>query len=204
MAMRRRRSRKSLAPTDRRIGLVAGTSIAALILLGVIVPIGAMQFENRDPFCASCHTEGETTFFQRAASGTPNDLASFHAQRASTRCIECHSGPGLAGRYVTLTYGASDLVSYYSGHYPQPAVQERPIGDEACLNCHLNVQASNDAKDHFHALLARWQVLDPANAAHCVDCHLSHDATGDPNSAFLNQGMISPACQKCHQFSAEG
>ncbi len=166
--------------------------------------MGAMQFENRDGFCASCHTEGEMTFFKRSLSSVAVDLASFHAMQGATRCIDCHSGPGLIGRYVTLTYGASDLVSYFRGHYAQPAVQDTPLGDGNCTKCHADIFSNQDFNNHFHAFLPRWQSLDPANAARCVDCHLSHDTTNDAGAVFLDQGATAPICQKCHNFAGQG
>lgn len=197
-------TRKDPARTNRRIQVIAGSAIAALVVLGLVVPVGAMQFENHDTFCASCHTEGETTFLQRAEASGPTDLASFHAQNGSTRCIDCHSGAGLVGRYVTLTYGASDLVSYFRGNYAQPAVQDTPLGDANCLKCHGAVLTNQDFNNHFHVFLSKWQALDPANAGHCVDCHLSHDLSGDPGTKYLNQTSTIPLCQKCHAFAGQG
>lgn len=183
---------------------LAGAVLAAFALFGLVIPIGAMQFENHDSFCASCHTEGELTFFKRVTSASAVDLASFHAQRAITRCIDCHSGPGIVGRYIALTYGASDLVSYFSGHYAQPAVQDTPFGDGNCTKCHADIYANQDFSNHFHAFLLRWQSLDPANAGRCIDCHVSHDTTNDAGAVFLDQNAAAPVCQKCHAFAGQG
>lgn len=177
--------------TDRRVQVIAGSIIAAFIVLGLVVPMTAMQLENHDSFCASCHTEGEVTFYQRANASTSVDLASFHAQKGATRCIDCHSGAGIVGRYVALTVGASDLVSYFRGQYPQPAVQDNPIGDGNCTKCHANVFSKQDFSNHYHAFLPRLQAVDPQNARRCVDCHISHDTTNDD-------------CQKCHSFPGQG
>ncbi len=190
--------------TNRNIQVIAGAAIAALVVFGLIVPMSAMQFENHDSFCASCHTEGELTFFHRAASSASIDLASFHAQKGATRCIDCHSGPGIIGRYVALTYGASDLVSYFGGQYPQPAVQDNPIGDGNCTKCHSDILGKQDFSNHFHAFLPKWQALDPQNAARCVDCHVSHDTTNDAGAAFLNRAATILICQKCHAFAGQG
>lgn len=189
---------------DRGGQVIAGASVALLLVFGLVVPMGAMQFENHDSFCASCHTEGETTFFHRATSSTAIDLASYHAMKAATRCIDCHSGPGIAGRYVALAYGATDLVSYFSGHYPQPAVQDNPIGDGNCMKCHYAVLSNQDFSNHFHLFLAKWQALDPINAAHCVDCHVSHDTKNDAGAVFLDQTTTIAVCQKCHSFAGQG
>jgi len=183
---------------------MAGASIAALVVFGLIVPLGAMRFENQDSFCASCHTEGELTFFHRETAAAAADLASFHAQTGAARCIDCHTGPGVIGRYIGLTYGASDLVSYARGHYPQPALQDNPIGDGNCLKCHGAVFDNQDFSNHFHVLLPKWQAADPRNAARCVDCHASHATDGSPATSFLNQQSTIPICQKCHAFAGQG
>jgi hypothetical protein len=194
------------ASTGKRV-LVMWAGLIVLVI-GLVAAVGgstyAMQQENRDAFCASCHTEGEVTFLHRALSPAPADLASFHAGKGATRCIDCHSAAGIVGRYTTLTYGASDLISYVRGHYPQPAVQDTPIGDSNCLKCHGSVFDNQDFSNHFHVFLSKWQALDPADAAHCVDCHVSHDTSGDPNTAFLNQNTAVLVCQKCHAFSGQG
>ncbi len=190
--------------TDRRVRVIVGSLIAAFIVFGLVIPMSAMQFENHDSFCASCHTEGEVTFFSRANASASVDLASIHAQKGATRCIDCHSGAGIVGRYVALTYGASDLVSYFSGHYPQPAVQDNPIGDGSCTKCHATIFSNQDFNNHFHAFLPRWQAADPQNAARCVDCHLSHDITNDAGAVFLNQNATTQICQKCHSFAGQG
>jgi hypothetical protein len=189
--------------TNHRIQVIAGAALAALIVFGLVIPLTAMQYENQNSFCASCHTEGELTFFNRAVVTAPVDLASIHDIQGQARCIDCHTGPGLIGRYGGLMAGASDLISYFSGHYPQPAVQDTPIRDGNCLKCHQNVTASQDFNNHFHAFLSRWQSFDP-NAAHCVDCHVSHDPTNDAGTVFLNRNITIQICQRCHAASGRG
>jgi hypothetical protein len=205
----RRMAKKSHRPaktpwSDRRGQVVAGGLITAFILFGLVIPLSAMQFENHDSFCASCHTEGETTFYSRSLAPSTVDLASFHAAKHAARCIDCHTAPGLIGRYGGLMAGTSDLVSYFSGHYPQPAIQDTPIGDGNCTKCHMNVLTDQAFNNHFHAFLPRWQALDPQNAAHCVDCHLSHGTTNDAGAVFLGQNTTVSICQKCHQFAGAG
>ena len=192
--------------SNRRIQIIAASVIVAFIVFGLVIPLSAMQFENHDSFCASCHTEGEFTFFNRSLvqASVATDLASFHAAKKAARCIDCHTGPGIIGRYGGLMAGASDLVSYFGGHYPQPAVQDTPLGDGNCTKCHADVLTKTDFNNHFHAFLSKWQALDPQNAAHCADCHLSHDTTNDAGAVFLNQNAATAICQKCHQFAGAG
>jgi predicted CXXCH cytochrome family protein len=191
--------------SNRRIQITAAGVIAALIVFGVALPLSAMQMENRDSFCASCHTEGEETFFKRSlvTADTSTDLASFHAAKKSARCIDCHTTPGLSGRYAGLFAGATDLISFYSGHYPQPAALEEPMGDGNCTKCHANIAAKQDFNNHFHILLSKWQAIDP-KAASCVDCHASHDTTNDAGVGFLNKEKTTQVCQNCHAIAGEG
>jgi nitrate/TMAO reductase-like tetraheme cytochrome c subunit len=194
---RRSKVSKSAEFWSRRNKILAGLAAIALILFGVAVPATAMQFENHNSFCASCHTEGEQTFYDRSIANNPTDLASIHDIKGQARCIDCHTGPGIAGRYRGLMAGATDLISYFSGHYPQPAALEVPYPDANCLKCHATIAEKQDFNNHFHVYLSRWQAIDK-NAATCVSCHLSHDKTGDAKIAFLNQQTTAAVCQKCH------
>lgn len=206
------KARKTSSPlktqgwTNRRIQWTAIGVIATFLVFGVAIPVTAMQFENHDSFCASCHTEGELTFFNRSLVPVDHstDLASFHAAKHAARCIDCHTGPGLIGRYGGIMAGSTDLISYFSGHYPQPAALEEPYPDANCLKCHADLASKQDFKNHFHVFLAQWQSLDPKNAGSCVDCHASHDTTNDANLMFLNKVKTERTCQKCHAAAGEG
>jgi predicted CXXCH cytochrome family protein len=196
---------KSNIWSNRRIQIITASAIGAFILFGLVIPWGAMQRENHDSFCASCHTEGEQTFLDRSlvTADVSTDLASFHAAKKSARCIDCHTAPGIIGRYTGLFAGATDLINFYSGHYPQPATLEEPMGDGNCTKCHADVATKQDFNNHFHTLLARWQAMDP-KAASCVDCHASHDTTNDAGVGFLNKEKTTQVCQNCHAVAGEG
>lgn len=194
---RKSKASKSTGFLNRRTKLLVGAATIALILFGLIVPATAMQFENHNSFCASCHTQGEQTFYDRSTSSDPVDLASIHDIKGQARCIDCHTGAGIIGRYRGLMAGATDFISFFSGHYPQPAVLEEPYPDANCLKCHANIFQKQDFNNHFHVFLPQWQAIDK-NAATCVSCHLSHDNTGDAKIAFLNQQTTAAVCQKCH------
>ncbi|HEX7976412.1 MAG TPA: cytochrome c3 family protein [Anaerolineales bacterium] len=176
--------------------------LMAVLALAGLVGLGAAQFENRDPFCASCHTQPETVYYQREANTLAVDLASFHTAK-QTRCIDCHSGSGPTGRVGALALGARDLLAFASGHYRQPSPQTRPIGDSNCLKCHADLQARQDFNNHFHVFLPRWQALD-THAAGCVDCHQSHTTNGDASLGYLNQQVTTQVCQRCHNFAGQG
>jgi predicted CXXCH cytochrome family protein len=168
----------------------------ALVVLGAGSGVVAMQLENHDDFCASCHSEPESTYVQRETA-VPTDLASFHKSK-EVRCIDCHSGPGLMpGRMNSLMLGAKDLVAWMLGHATQPAVHTRPIEDANCLKCHANVTTQQDFNNHFHVFLARWQARDP-KAATCASCHQAHHTEGEEQLKFLNRDATVQVCQACH------
>src|ERR687896_161415 len=93
--------------------------LLALLLpaLGIVGLAGVLKVEEQDAFCASCHTEPEVTYVQRAQA-RPVDLASLHADK-EVPCILCHSGPGLAGRLGALPTAAWDAVRFVAGSYHQ-------------------------------------------------------------------------------------
>ncbi len=180
------------------VGLVVGVA-AILAMTGVTAY--AMQLENHDAFCASCHTEPETQFYQQSLDKSAATLAAFHRQK-EVRYIDCHSGGGVFGRSVGLAQGAQDLLSYYSGDYHRPAITTNKLGDDSCTKCHSDVFASREFNNHFHFFLPQWQSLD-VNAAHCVDCHTSH-TTGDPAQGYLSAAVVTDICQSCHSAVGGG
>ncbi|MGE5463376.1 MAG: cytochrome c3 family protein [Syntrophothermus sp.] len=204
MTRRTRRVRKAASPlSNRKVRIYAGLVIAGLVVFGLIIPFTAMQFEDHNSFCASCHTQGEQTFYDRSIAPAEVDLASMHDMKGQARCIDCHTGPGILGRYGGLMAGATDLISFFSGHYPQPAALEEPYPDANCLKCHAAITQKQDFNNHFHVFLAQWQAIDK-NAATCVSCHLSHDTSGSAKVAFLNETTTVAICQKCHSAVGSG
>ena len=161
------------------------------------VGVGVKE-ENNDAFCASCHTEPESTYVARAQTADNSDLAAGHAHlKEAVRCIDCHSGAGIKGRANALTLGARDTVKYIGGNYPQPAQVNWPILDENCTKCHTNIYQSRQFNNHFHALLPRWQQSNPNIAASCVSCHSSHTQDSDLRG-FLNKQRVTAQCNNCH------
>ncbi len=186
-----------------KLVIAVAVIVAGLGILSAASAAAAMQFENHDDFCASCHSEPETTFFQRALTAASTDLASFHTTK-EVHCIDCHSGPGLVpGRISALTLGAKDLLAWMTGHATQPAAYTRPIDDANCLKCHAVVTQQRDFNNHFHVFLARWQAMDP-NAATCVSCHQGHNTNGETQLAFLNREDTVAVCQQCHRTLGGG
>ncbi len=204
----RRSHRKSTRRINRRILPV----ILAAGGLALILAIGGFSFaasqETHDSFCASCHTQPESTFYQRSTASKQVDLASFHKTKG-TRCIDCHSGPGLFGRMSAELLGAHNALAWYTHTAVQPARLTVPIRDSACLKCHSDIPVRGAAQggfggeeggnlnNHFHLFLSRWQSADP-NAAGCVDCHSGHNTSVDPQQQFMNQADVEQVCQACH------
>ncbi|MGE5141095.1 MAG: cytochrome c3 family protein, partial [Rudaea sp.] len=151
--------------------------------------------ENRDSFCASCHTQPETRYYEQSTATAPTTLASFHATKG-VRCIDCHSGGGAFGRIEGLEQGSQDLLSYYSGRYHNPAITTNKLSDDSCTKCHAEVYYGADFNNHFHRFLLQWQSRDP-NAAGCVDCHTGHPPAG-ADQQFMVESTFTPVCQRCH------
>ncbi len=176
--------------------------IGALLALSAAagtVGYGA-HLENRNAFCASCHTQPETKYYEQSLAA-PADLASAHAAKEVT-CIQCHSGRGATGRLAAMvTVALPDLLAYRSGRYRSPAITTWPAGDDHCLKCHRGVETNRDFNNHFHAFLPLWQARAGHQAAGCVDCHSSHVPGGDPQTAFLSQSTTVAVCQRCHAFA---
>jgi predicted CXXCH cytochrome family protein len=184
---------------------VAGTGALVAAVVGIIAAAGgtayAVQLENQDGFCASCHTQPETNYYQQTQVKDTSSLAALHAQK-SVRCIDCHSGGGPFGRVDGLSQGARDTLVYYSGHYQSPAVTTSPLGDGSCTKCHADAMGQQTFNNHFHVFLGRWQSVDP-NAAHCVDCHTSHPSAA-PAQQYLDSTAVQTVCGNCHNALGAG
>jgi predicted CXXCH cytochrome family protein len=194
---KRRRNRLIFSPVMKII--LVGLGVVALFSAGGFT-FAATQ-EQHDSFCASCHTQPESTFYQRSTDPQPVDLAAVHKTK-QVRCIDCHSGHGVAGRVQAELLGAHNALAFFSGTAVQPAKLTRPIGDDKCLKCHQNAMIAQDMNNHFHALLSSWQAADP-NAASCVSCHSGHHSDGDKQIMFLNQAQTTQVCNSCHQVLGE-
>lgn len=160
----------------------------------------ALALENNDAFCASCHTQPETTYVQRATQVRVSDLASYHTQKA-TRCIDCHSGAGMWGRAQGLQQGAHDLGNYLRGDFHSPAIITNPLSDESCVKCHAKIYerpagAGKAGTNHYHFYLPQWRQAD-ANAPRCLTCHAPH-STALESLKFMNQGKVGQLCESCH------
>ncbi|HEX7555113.1 MAG TPA: cytochrome c3 family protein [Leptolinea sp.] len=170
-----------------------------LVSGGAGFAIAATQEEDNS-FCASCHSQPESTNYQRFQAATAVDLASDHHVKKDTKCIDCHSGTGTGGRLNAMMMGARNAVLWFSGTAKQPAPLNFPIPDENCLKCHqaVTTPAQADASNHFHVFLTRWQKADP-NAATCVSCHSGHATDGNASLAMVNEVRTQQVCDACHK-----
>ncbi len=177
---------------------------ATVVLVLVIGSFGfAASMEEKDSFCASCHTQPESTFFQRSQAGKTVDLATMHYSKA-VKCIDCHSGAGITGRAGAILLGSRNALAYFTHTAKQPAPLTVAIGDSNCIKCHAEaVSGQPDLNNHFHLFLTRWQAADP-NAASCVTCHAAHTTDGDAQIGYLNQANTEQVCQQCHQALGAG
>jgi nitrate/TMAO reductase-like tetraheme cytochrome c subunit len=195
---KRKRTPLILPPAVKILLIVCG--VALLFTAGGFT--FAATKETHDTFCASCHTQPESTFYQRSVDAQAVDLASAHTAK-NVRCIDCHSGVGVVGRITAELLGAHNALAFYTGTAVQPAILTRPVGDNSCLKCHQDVTVRADFNNHFHAFLSRWQAFDP-NAATCVSCHGGHTTTADAQTRFVDQNTAQNVCEACHRATGRG
>jgi predicted CXXCH cytochrome family protein len=197
-----KRERSLLTRWRRSWTFVPGLIALAGLGLAVSGMVYAAHLEGSDAFCASCHTQPESQYFDRSQASGPVDLASFHRSKA-TNCIDCHSGAGVTGRLGAFLVGGHDLIAFVTHTDTQPAPLTVPIGDSHCLKCHADVVQTRDFNRHFHAFLPQWQAQDP-NAATCVDCHSAHTLTGAADVMYLVENPTTQVCQTCHNSFRPG
>jgi len=201
--------------------LIIPAMLAAVVVV-ILLAAGGFAFaasqESHDAFCASCHTQPESTYYQRETASSPVDLASFHSAQYA-RCIDCHSGQGITGRMQAELLGARNAVKWYTGTAIQPAVLTFPIGDGNYLKCHQDVTQRNftpkeqitvptqggeggregGRNNHWHEFLTRWQTAAPSTAGSCTSCHGGHPTSGTTQTGFMDAQVVQQTCNACHQ-----
>lgn len=186
-----------------------GIVLMALAVVGVAT---AVHLENRDSFCASCHTEPEVTYFNRTQAKEPSDLASAHAAyEEAVRCIDCHMTEGQTGRAEALWQGVQDTVAYVLGDYHNPAITQNPLGDAPCLKCHTLNSRDNPltidddprllySNSHYHWVeyLDAWQAAAPNPHGTCESCHVAHSEGTLLWLGFRDMTATNATCDACH------
>jgi nitrate/TMAO reductase-like tetraheme cytochrome c subunit len=213
---------KQSSPRKKLIGFT--WLLVVIAVLGLFLAAGGFIFaasnETHDPFCASCHTQPESTFFQRSTDAQAVDLASYHTTQ-KTRCIDCHSEPGIIGRMQAELLGAHNALAWYTNTAVQPAKQTVPIRDANCLKCHQEVtqqgytpklpvtiggggrEGGGEAgPNHWHVNLARWQAAVP-DAGTCTSCHPGHATDSTAQTGFQNTLTTRTVCSACHRVLRE-
>lgn len=188
------------APTPQGLGRVAPW--LWLSALGVLVLLAGGGFtvvhlEEEAAFCASCHTQPETIYVQRAQNA-PVDLASAHAQ-AEVACVACHSGAGVLGRADALLLGAQNVVRFVTGNYQSPTRSLTPIHTDHCTKCHAAVFTTLNASNHFHYFSQRW-----AQPTACVACHPAHPTDRTHATRYTSANAMQATCTQCHQQIVAG
>lgn len=174
-----------------RLMLMGGGVAISVGVVALSGGLAAAHLENDSAFCASCHTEPETTYYQRSLT-TPTDLASAHAEE-EVACVECHSGEGAIGRGETLALGAKNLVFFVTGQYQSPTQAATPITNDHCLKCHNGLVRALDQPTHFHYFTTQW-----ANASACVACHPAHTLGDTVKTRYTTLDVVRPICTECH------
>jgi len=192
-----------IQPARRVVWWLPLAILAGVMVVAVAGFMSMARLEQTNTFCASCHTQPETTYLARSTASTKVDLASDHFGKAGVGCIDCHSGDGVGGRLAAEFEGAGNAFKYVTHTMTQPGKMSAPMGDDHCLKCHDGVTAGRDMNNHFHYYLADWQAKSP-DAGHCVDCHTGHNDQGDAQIAFLNQQQTEAVCERCHAVLREG
>jgi nitrate/TMAO reductase-like tetraheme cytochrome c subunit len=197
-------NRRVEARPFRALGIVAACALISA-LVGWEV---ADRLEQRNDFCTSCHLEPDVPLHidirRDFDAAPPRSLASLHGssavagrEDAAFRCIDCHGGESWTGRARVKALAAKDAFRYAIGRFEEPGQMAWPLWDEDCRKCHLGFDTKRSQpweNQRFHELPLHNVDL----GVDCVECHHSHDSTGDPESYFMREDRITIQCSRCH------
>lgn len=179
-----------------RLSWIILTVAGGLTIILLTTATVTTQMEESNAFCASCHTEPETTYYQRTLT-EPVDLASAHAPEG-VFCIDCHSGAGMVGRVDALTLGAKNVLVYLSGQHEVPTAEDATIHSDHCTKCHSDVLTGFNASDHYHYFTPQW---DEPTA--CAACHPAHPTGHNPETSYTDRVTMDAVCVACHEAAGE-
>lgn len=127
---------------------------------------GASYLTNDPAACANCHVMNEHY---------AGWIRSSH--HAVATCNDCHTPPGLVGRYATkASNGFWHSFAFTTGVYPDPLLikgHNKDIAEAACRKCHGELVNAMDGGHHG------------ADAVSCIRCHGS---VGHPTLATSSGG----------------
>jgi NapC/NirT cytochrome c family, N-terminal region len=179
----------------RLLGVVGFVLAAGVYMTGI-------RLESNDSFCASCHVEPETTYYEASLKpAEATTLATFHAGE-ETRCIDCHSRRWIPGRIWAQLGGLQNFLAFRSGEYADPSVITRPVGDGGCSKCHSDLTWVSERPGHYHSpgLRRSWRAAGgPVNT--CEACHPSHEAVAPASDNFMETEQIEAQCDACHDLT---
>ena len=194
--------------------LLAAGAVGALVSVGGW--FGSERLEQDDRFCNACHLDGwvsGTPLHTRQRDGfaerPPRTLAGSHAtvavdgragDAAAFRCMDCHGGVGFVGKLRVKALAAKDAFFWVVGAFDEPDHMRWPLLDDDCRQCHASFAAkAGEFEDPaFHDLGVHNADL----GVDCVECHLGHDASGDPEQWFVAAAHVRAQCARCHERMA--
>ncbi|MSS73188.1 MAG: cytochrome c nitrite reductase small subunit [Candidatus Latescibacteria bacterium] len=131
------------------IGLAAGVGGYTFIYAR-----GASYMTNDPAACANCHIMGDHF-----------DAWVKSSHRAVAVCNDCHTPPGLVGKYAAkASNGFWHSFAFTSGRFPDPLrikPHNREITEQACRKFHQEIVEAIDARHQG------------AGQIGCIRCHLS-------------------------------
>jgi len=136
--------------------VVAVAAGAAIGIVGYtfVYAKGYSYLSNDPASCANCHVMNEQ--YDAWAKSSHHNVAT---------CNDCHTPPGLVGKYATkATNGFWHSFYFTTGNFPEPiriTERNRLVMEQACRKCHQDMV---DAIDAFHTETAEVQ---------CARCHRS-------------------------------
>lgn len=212
--------------TSKNIRFRRRKSIVLLFTIGaVLLALASLSFviasalEEHDPFCISCHTAPEITYYNRAyyALDHPTepipDLSTLHyhaaqaADSAPFKCIDCHRGDGsLPHRVTTVALGAYDAVIYLLGRDDPTIEKQRTktgwLANASCATCHSETLLRLDGiNNHFHTYLPQAREALLRGGALTIGAGLQQALAerGSAPPTDLETVAVQLFCSDCHQ-----
>ncbi len=193
---------------DFRYLRALGIAMTCAIILSMASWTVTDFLERENDFCTSCHLEPDVPLHidkrRDFDAVPPRSLASFHRGSAvagredsAFRCIDCHGGESWTGRARVKALAAKDMFWYAVGQFEEPGHMAWPLWNEDCQKCHpeFDTEWSQPWENpRFHERPLHNVDL----GVDCVECHQSHDSTGDPKAYFLRADRIRTQCSRCH------